>query len=407
VTLSEEERAVLQDDYSYGETVRLEPLDGMDQGDEAFAIGWDITLVDGEPVVIEYHTDNEFGYRGFSYAGRDGAIDIDDYLDAETGELYTFVDDHTDKDRAHELIDPYMPDLLDEEDLEAMDDDEIVVTKPVDRDGGYYVGLSRVGDLALADLGDHLIVEDVYETDEIEVTQGRVGYTCKKVVGEGERQILGGGGLMMAGFGTALLLDGVLGGGAAVAGMGSGVYMMMNPFLKELNISPTQRAGRAADAALSRFDIEHQDERKGCMRYVMGVSVDEEGLDIEDCGGYWRTASAPADDEDASLDDRYIAHLSSGEPEEATDEEMAAGFRIGVEALATMYEEWMKRNQPCACCGERSCSMRESAEELVAYLDEHDIEDGAPTDTRRGVEGLVDFFDEASDFEPGVKLVDA
>lgn len=327
------------EEYELGMKTRIEPEQfSHEQEEERIAIGWDVTITpDHTPCIIEYHTDG-FGTNGFRPAGTNGSIDFSEYAEPRE-EFYTFLSDHSQKDKSHDVIDHLMPDLLeDEEDLATYDGDT-VVTKPVEGGGGRGVTFVDPDSIDMDEYEDK-VVEGYVESKGVPVTTGPARRTRETLVGSYPREVMQGFALAV-GSGFAFPTTDIE---LVATGTVLGVGMFWDGVLRSTQHSPVQRAERTIDESLEKYGYAETQEHNACMRYVTGIDVDEDGITVEDFGGYWRTAKRPKD-ADTSKKSRYLANLHAGKPVTPTEDELATAYRAIINATATMYQHWLAENQ--------------------------------------------------------------
>lgn len=273
-------------------------LPSVDVGQETqkTVLGWDIKITpEGEPKIIEFH-EGSFGIKGFNGAFRHGSIgsQVEKYqgdqysLDEEyenplvqallpellkTG-FQDYLREHSRKDKMHEVLDEFMPELIDPYNPEDLDG-EIAISKPPNGGRG----------------------EDIQAVDTLEEINFREKRPVPRRVGD-----------------------------------------RFNIYERIID--------RIAERFVESKDIYVGSEPyDGCMRYAIGVEVVEDGVVMEDFGGYWRTAAEPKDAEVEDLKEKYLANYDAGETVEASDEELITAQNTAVEAVSELYRNWLEEEK--------------------------------------------------------------
>ena len=126
---------------------------------------------------------------------------------------------------------------------------------------------------------------------------------------------------------------------------GSGMMMFVDSVLDIHGNGPIRETGEYIDDRLAKRGIYTDNDHTGCMRYVTGFELEEDGLIVDDFGGYWRTSEKPRGS-DSDENKKFLANLGSGKPVEPELDELAKAFKGSVGAAAEMYESWVEDERP-------------------------------------------------------------
>ncbi len=329
-------------EYEWRRKHVLTPSEPVNHELEQASIGADIKITpENQPYIIEYHADT-YGVHGFRDAFTYGSVEDVQKQYAISGKhgFSQFLSDYARKDKTHEVLDAYMPRLLDAEEA-AERGDALVVAKPRSGGGGEGVEIMQGGDfIERQELPEAWVVEEFIPSKPVAAVRTLSNRIGGRVTADVEAGI--GSALFYGSIGSALLLDSVEFAGVFPA-FGAGMVLAVDAVYRMEHRSALATVlGKIVDTGEKLFAGAPQPENfDGCMRHVTGITVEEDCVVVEDIGGYWRTAKKPVD-RDASYNDRFIANLSNGTPVPATDEDLLLAEETMVNAVSTLYQSWLR-----------------------------------------------------------------
>ncbi len=339
--LQDNHKRMSSDSYEWRKKWRLEPSVDVDQEYEKTDLYWDIKITpEGEPRIIEYSTHGTA--QGFETAFRHGSIEkqLDNY--SQGGELKDFMLVYTAKDSAHEILDGFMPELLEESDVEDLGEDHLVVAKPRNRAGGRGV---EVMENYASEYDSGKVIERFTRSKGLEA-----GYTLSEKIDSYNKTMAAVDGVFHFSLSLMALHSGLI--SSEVLFLGSYFFLALSGGAHmgfRLNgVKPSNYGGAVVDWVYEEItgdEFVDLGDYDGCMRYVNGIELDEDGLVIEDLGGYWRTAEEPKDSEVDDLNRKYLANYKAGKPVEASDEDLIKAQNTAVEAVEALYRSWLEEKK--------------------------------------------------------------
>lgn len=339
----------MSDGWEWRQQWEITPEDAVSQEPEYTTLGWDIKFPsDTDPVIIEYHTTDNYTTTGFAEAFRHGCInDIRwAYHDKPNAAFTQFLADHEQKDAAHDILDAFLPALV--EDVQEVETEKVVAKKP-GSGGGRDVTVLDTADLqyGLVTIPESWIVEEFVSTDGVPVYETGPKQLGRAVPPLMETRI--GAGISMLSVLPLLGFSYVNGEitspmeDAAQLGVLTGAALCLDGGCRDYWNGLSTLAGEVYDSVRETVMGEVEPTVfDGCMRYVTGVEVADDRVIVEDLGGYMRTASAPMDS-DAAVNERFIANLDGGPAVPASDEDLQAASETVVDATTQLYEQWLNR----------------------------------------------------------------